>query len=75
MASDASAVESSRQARLAVYDAQEKAEMEAEDAKRRRAGKDNKSSFVREQEKVLYGSMGLEDRLKRGRAGLVREDL
>jgi len=67
-------MESSRQARLAALEAAERAEREAEDAKRKKTGRDGKSRFISEQEKMLYGgSMKLDERLQRSRMGLVRE--
>ncbi len=74
MTQDASALEASRQARLQALEIAEKAERELQDAIRMKVGKDGKSNFVREQEKALYGgSMKLDERIQRGRMGLVRE--
>jgi len=74
MTQDASALEASRQARLQALEIAEKAERELQDAIRMKVSKDGKSNFVREQEKVLYGgSMKLDERIQRGRMGLVRE--
>ncbi|KAG8937954.1 hypothetical protein FRC00_008300 [Tulasnella sp. 408] len=73
MAENATAMESSRNIRIAELEAQEKAEREAEDVKRMKAGRDGKSRYVLEQEKLLYsGSMNLDERIRRGRAGLAR---
>jgi len=74
MTQDASSLESSRQVRLAQLAVIEKAEREAEEAMRKKTGKHGKSTFVRDQEKVLYGgNMRLDERLQRNRMGLVRE--
>lgn len=76
MTQDASSMEASRQVRLAQIDAEEAAQKEAEEATRKKTGKGIKGSFLREQEKLVYGvgnGMGLEERLNRGRAALVRE--
>lgn len=77
MTQDASDLESARATRLAALAAAEKAEQEAEDIKRKEAfGKKGtgQGSFMRDQSKLVYGgNIGLEERLKRGRGGLVRE--
>jgi len=76
MTQDASSMEASRQVRLAQMEAEEKAQIEAEEAKRKKTGKGIKGSFLREQESMVYGvgnGMNLEERLSRNRAGLVRE--
>lgn len=77
MTTDASELESARTTRLAALAAAEQAEQEADDAKRKETyGKKGtgQGSFMRDQRKLVYGgSIGLEERLKRGRGGLVRE--
>jgi len=76
MTQDATSMEATRNVRLANLEAAEKAEREAEEATRKKAGKGTKGSFLREQEKLVYGvgnGIGLEERLTRGRAVLVRE--
>ena len=76
MSQNANDMESARLARLAEMEVLEKAEREAEEATRKKAGKGSKGAFMREQESKVFGvsnAMGLEERLKRGRGGLVRE--
>ncbi|KAG8880604.1 RNA-splicing factor [Tulasnella sp. 403] len=73
MTQDASNLESSRQVRLAAMEANEKAELAIEEALRKKTGSSGQSSFMRQQEKILYGNMRLDERIQRGRAGLVRE--
>lgn len=78
MTSDASALESARSTRLAALEAAEKAEKEVEDKERKESllGKKGTGTggFMREQQKMAYGgAIGLDERLRRGRAGLVRE--
>lgn len=77
MSEDANALEAARKTRLAALAAAEKAEREAEDAQREQTYKKGagQGAFMRDQSKLVYGgSIGLEERLKRGRGtGLVRE--
>jgi len=75
MTADADELVSSRATRLAALQAVEEAEKAAEDEKRKKAmSKGGQGDFMREQTKMVYGgSMGLEERLKRGRGALVRE--
>jgi hypothetical protein len=74
MSADADSLNASRATRLAQIQALEKAEFEREEAARKKAGPDGKAAFMRQQEKIVFGGgMNLEERLKRGRVGLVRE--
>jgi len=76
MTSNAQQTEAERAVRLAAIRVAERAELEAEEAARKKAmGSGGKGAFMREQEKMVYSStMGLEERLKRGRgSGLVRD--
>ncbi|KAF9513852.1 hypothetical protein BS47DRAFT_907355 [Hydnum rufescens UP504] len=75
MTVDADELNSSRAMRLAALKAAEDAEQAIEDEKRKKALKNGvQGDFMREQNKMVYGgSMGLEERLKRGRGALVRE--
>ncbi|TFY79554.1 hypothetical protein EWM64_g4454 [Hericium alpestre] len=72
MTSNASSLDNERKERLTALLEKEKAELEAEE--RRRAKSKGMGSFLsHEQKKVFGGSGGLEERLRRGRAGLVAE--
>ena len=75
MTSDADELNSSRATRLAALKAAEEAERTIEDEKRKTASKNGvQGDFMRAQNKLVYGgSIGLEERLKRGRGALVRE--
>jgi hypothetical protein len=78
MMSDASSHEAARATRLAALAAAEEIERATEDTKRKEAftgkGSSGKGAFMREQEKMVYGgSISLDERLRRGRAGLVRD--
>lgn len=76
MSADADSMESERTVRLAEIKKLEEAEAAAEEAARARSGKEGgKGSFMRDQEKALYGGAGfdLAERLRRGRKDLVRE--
>ena len=72
MSSNATSMTSERKERLTALLAEEKAELEAEE--RRRAKSKGIGSFLSaEQKKVFGGEGGLEDRIRRGRGGLVAE--
>jgi len=75
MTADADDLNSSRATRLAALKAAEEAERAIEDEKRKTALKNGvQGDFMRAQNKLVYGgSIGLEERLKRGRGALVRE--
>jgi len=77
MSEDANALEAARATRLAALAAAEEAERKADDAKRKETFSKNgtgQGSFMRDQSKLAYGgSIGLEERLRRGRGGLVRD--
>lgn len=70
MQSNASSMEADRQKRLLKLLAKEKAELEAENEARVKSG--GMGEFLsHEQKKVFGGEGGLEDRIRRGRGGLV----
>ncbi len=70
MSSNANAMSEDRQKRLAALLEKEKAEMEADERARARSG--GMSGFLSQEQKRVFGGMGgLEDRIKRGRGGLV----
>ncbi|KAF8640622.1 hypothetical protein AX17_000283 [Amanita inopinata Kibby_2008] len=70
MTSNATTMTVERQERLTTLLAKEKAELEAEERVRSRSK--GMSSFLSQEQKKVFGGMGgLEDRIKRGRAGLV----
>jgi len=70
MQSNATSVETDRQKRLLELLAREKAELEAENEARSRSR--GMGDFLsQEQKKVFGGEGGLEDRIRRGRGGLV----
>jgi hypothetical protein len=72
MSRDAGTADVERRARLAALLAREKAEAQTEQATRAKSG--GMGSFLsHESKKVFGGQGGLEDRLRRGRAGLVAE--
>lgn len=75
MSTDADTLSASRVTRLAAIEAQERVEQESEDAARKKAASNGmKGSFMREQEKMVFGGgLGLEERIKRGRGGMVRD--
>lgn len=77
MTDDANALEAARATRLAALAAAERAEREADDSKRKETFSKNgtgQGNFMRDQSKLVYGgSIGLEERLRRGRGGLVRD--
>lgn len=70
MQSNASTVEADRQKRLLELLAKEKAELEAENELRSKS-KGMGGFLSQEQKKVFGGEGGLEDRIRRGRGGLV----
>lgn len=70
MQSNASTAEADRQKRLLELLAKEKAELEAENEARSKS-KGMGGFLSQEQKKVFGGEGGLEDRIKRGRGGLV----
>lgn len=72
MQSDATTVEAQRQKRLLALLEKEKAELEAEKLAREKSR--GMGSFLsQEQKRVFGGAGGLEDRIKRGRHGLVAD--
>ncbi|KAI0319766.1 Pre-mRNA splicing factor-domain-containing protein [Amylostereum chailletii] len=72
MSSNAMSLDEERKVRLTAMLEREKAELEAEE-KARVKSKGMGGFLSHEQKKVFGGQGGLEDRLKRGRAGLVSE--
>jgi hypothetical protein len=72
MSVNAVAMSSERQERLKMLLEQEKIELEAEQ-KAREKSRGMSGYLSQEQKKVFGGIGGLEDRLKRGRQGLVAE--
>jgi hypothetical protein len=73
MQSSASTVELDRQKRLLELLEREKAELEAESEAR--AKSNGMGGFLSQEQKKVFGGVGgLEDRIKRGRSGLVRAD-
>ncbi|TFY72781.1 hypothetical protein EVG20_g211 [Dentipellis fragilis] len=72
MSSNASSLSSNRKERLTALLEKEKAELEAEEQLRAKS-KGMGGFLSHEQKKVFGGQGGLEDRLRRGRAGLVAE--
>ena len=70
MSSNATSLTSERKERLTELLAAEKAEAEEEEKARARSG--GMGSFLSaEQKKVFTGAGGIEERIRRGRAGLV----
>ena len=70
MTSNATSLTAERKERLTTLLAEEKAELEAEEKARAKSG--GMGSFLsQEQKKVFGGSGGLEDRIRRGRGGMV----
>lgn len=70
MSSNANSMSEDRQKRLAALLEKEKAEMEADERARAKSG--GMSGFLSQEQKRVFGGMGgLEDRIKRGRGGLV----
>ncbi|KAI6120585.1 Pre-mRNA splicing factor-domain-containing protein [Pisolithus croceorrhizus] len=72
MQSDATTMEAQRQKRLLALLEKEKAELEAEKLAREKS-KGMGSFLSQEQKRVFGGAGGLEDRIRRGRHGLVAE--
>lgn len=70
MQCNATTMSEDRQKRLTALLEKEKAELEA-DERAREKGKGVSSFLSREQKKVFGGSGGLEDRIRRGRGGMV----
>lgn len=70
MTANASAMSVERQERLAIMLEKEKAELAAEDTARARS-KGMGGFLSQEKKRVFGGSGGLEDRIKRGRGGMV----
>jgi hypothetical protein len=69
-------MQAERDVRLTEIKKLEEAEAAAEEAARAKASKEGgKGSFMRDQEKALYGGAGIDlaERLRRGRKDLVRE--
>ena len=72
MSVNASSLADERKERLQVLLQQEKAQLEAEE--RARARSKGMGDFLNgEQKKVFGGAGGLEERLRRGRSGLIRD--
>ena len=70
MASNATAMSADRQQRLAALLEKEKAELEADE--QARAKSKGMSGFLSQEQKRVFGGVGgLEDRIKRGRGGMV----
>ncbi|PPQ67159.1 hypothetical protein CVT25_005760 [Psilocybe cyanescens] len=70
MTANANAMSEDRQKRLAALLEKEKAELEADD--RARAKSKGMSGFLSQEQKRVFGGVGgLEDRIKRGRGGMV----
>ena len=70
MSSNANSMSEDRQKRLAALLEKEKAELEADE--RARAKSKGMSGFLSHEQKRVFGGVGdLEDRIKRGRGGLV----
>ncbi|KAF8973644.1 Pre-mRNA splicing factor-domain-containing protein [Flammula alnicola] len=70
MTSNANSVSEDRQKRLAALLEKEKAELQADE--RARAKSKGMSGFLSQEQKRVFGGVGgLEDRIKRGRSGLV----
>ena len=70
MSANANAMSEERQKRLSKMLEREKAELEADE--RARAQSKGMSGFLsHEQKRVFGGSGGLEDRIRRGRGGMV----
>ncbi|KAF9479699.1 hypothetical protein BDN70DRAFT_878443 [Pholiota conissans] len=70
MASNANAMSDDRQKRLAALLEKEKAELEADERARAKSG--GMSVFLSHEQKRVFGGVGgLEERIKRGRGGLV----
>lgn len=72
MSSNAVGLSTDRKERLTLLLEKEKAELE-EDERLRIKSKGMSSFLSREQKKAFSGEGGLEERLRRGRAGLVSE--
>ena len=70
MSNNAVGMEEERRVRLTALLAKEKADLETEEAARARS-KGMGGFLSQEQKKVFGGQGGLEERLRRGRAGLV----
>jgi len=72
MTSGAATMDVERQQRLTALLEKEKAELEAEE--QARAKSKGMGGFLGQEQKKVFGGMGgLEDRIKRGRNGLVAE--
>jgi hypothetical protein len=72
MTTNASTMNQERQERLTALLAKEKAELEAEE--RTRAKSKGMGGFLsQEQKKVFGGSGGLEERIRRGRGGMLAD--
>ncbi|CAK5280604.1 unnamed protein product [Mycena citricolor] len=70
MSSDANTMSAERQQRLAMLLEKEKADL-ARDEEDRRKSQGMGNFLSKEQKKVFGGSIGLEDRIRRGRGGMV----
>ena len=74
MTADADALSAARTTRLAALEEAERVEAAAEDEARKKAASvGGKGSFMREQEKMVFGGMNLEERVRRGRGGMVKD--
>lgn len=74
MQEDASALDQDREKRLAALAEKEKSERDADEAARVKSSKySDKADFVNGMHQKV-GSMGLADRIGRGRQGLQRDD-
>lgn len=71
MSSNANSMSSERQERLKTLLEQEKLEVEAEQRAREKSR--GMSGYLNQEQKRMMGSGGLEDRIKRGRQGLLSE--
>jgi hypothetical protein len=70
MTANANSMSDDRQKRLAALLEKEKAELEADERARAKSG--GMSGFISQEQKRVFGGMGgLEERIRRGRGGLV----
>jgi len=71
MSSNASSMSTERQERLTKLLEQEKLELEAEQKAREKSR--GMTGYLSQEQKRMMGSVGLDERIKRGRHGLVSE--
>jgi len=71
MSSNATSMSTERQERLTKLLEQEKIELEAEQKAREKSR--GMSGYLSQEQKRMMGSVGLDERIKRGRHGLVSE--